>query len=125
MLVQRLKDAAELGLATIAYSRFTRKSDHQPPANPLLYVSSHPARDIVKDLALAGIPKVTREGKIDFHARRVAYITHLIETGADVKTVQTLARHSDPRITLAVYAKTRPERLAEAAAAIGKTLLVS
>jgi hypothetical protein len=50
------------------------------------------ARDLDIDLKRAGIPKTTREGKIDFPACRVAYITHLIETGADVKTVQTLAR---------------------------------
>jgi len=97
---------------------------NQTPKDPLLYVPSHAARDLDKDLKRAGIPKTTREGKIDFHACRVAYITHLIETGADVKTVQTLARHSDPRITLAVYAKARPERLADAAEAVGKAVLV-
>jgi len=123
VLVQRLKVAAEMKLPEMAYSRYQRTCDKQPPINPLLYVPSHAARDLDKDLKRAGIPKTTSEGKIDFHACRVAYITHLIETGADVKTVQTLARHSDPRITLAVYAKARPARLAEAAEAVGKAVL--
>lgn len=123
VLIRRLKEAGEMKLAQIAYSRFTRKTDKQPPNNPLLYVPSHAARDLDIDLKRAKIAKTTSEGKIDFHACRVAYITHLIETGADVKTVQTLARHSDPRITLAVYAKARPERLADAAEAIGKAML--
>jgi integrase len=55
--------------------------------------------------------------------RRVAYSTHLVESGADVKTVQELARHSDPRITLAVYAKARKERLANAAELVGRAVL--
>jgi len=122
-LISRLKEAASMRLAEIAYSRYTRTTDRQPPANPLLYLPSHPARDLEKDLKLAGIPKITREGKLDFHACRVAYITHLIETGADVKTVQMLARHSDPRITLAIYAKARPERLLAAAEAVAKAIL--
>jgi len=123
ILIKKLKDAAELKLAEITYTRHMRASDNEPPKNPLLYVSSHPARDLDIDLKCAGIPKKTAEGKIDFHACRVAYITHLIEGGSDVKTVQTLARHSDPRITLMIYAKARPEKLAAAAETIGNTLL--
>ena len=98
-------------------------TDHKPPANPLLYVPSHPAREFDKDLKKAGIPKKTEDGKVDFLACRVAYISHLVESGADVKVVQTLARHSDPRITLAVYAKVRPERLVNAVEAFGKSVL--
>ena len=85
----------------------TRKSDAKPPADPLLYVPSHPARELEEDLDAAEIPKWTDDGKVDFHACRVAYITLLFEGGADVKTVQTLARHCDPRITMNVYARFR------------------
>lgn len=123
ILVGKLKAAAELKLAELTYTRYTRTSDNKPPKNPLLYISSHAARDLDIDLESAGIPKVTAEGKLDFHACRVAYITHLIDAGSDVKTVQTLARHSDPRITLMVYAKARPEKLAEAAQNVGNALL--
>jgi len=49
--------------------------------NPLLYVPSHPARELDKDLETAGIPKHTPEGKVDFHACRVAYISLLFEAG--------------------------------------------
>jgi integrase len=41
----------------------------------------------------------------DFHALRVSYITSLIGGGVNVKAAQTLARHSDPKLTLAVYTK--------------------
>ena len=51
------------------------------------------------------------------------YISHLVESGADVKVVQTLARHSDPRITLTVHAKVHPERLVNAVEAFGKSVL--
>ncbi|MCY3018565.1 MAG: hypothetical protein NTW87_05985 [Planctomycetota bacterium] len=40
-------------------------------------------------------------------------------------TVQELARHSDPRIALALSAKVRHERLAAAAEAVGRAVLAS
>jgi site-specific recombinase XerD len=45
------------------------------------------------DLAAAGIPYETDSGVADFHALRVAYITHLVASGASVKTCQTSAHH--------------------------------
>ena len=42
---------------------------------------------------------------VDFHALRVTYITLLIKSGASVREVQELARHSDPRLTLNIYTK--------------------
>ena len=61
--------------------------------------------------ARAGIPKHTVEGKLDFHAIRLAYINLVIEAGATVKEAQTLARHAKPQMTLGVYGRTREERL--------------
>ena len=122
-LLARLAEAAVARLAEQTYEYLTRRSDHPPPVDPLLYVPSHPGRDLQCDLESAGIPKTTAEGKLDFHACRVAYITHLVESGADVKTIQELARHSDPRITLAIYAKARKERLANAAELVGRAVL--
>ena len=39
-----------------------------------------------------------------------------------MKEAQTLARHSDPRLTLNIYAKTRNERLTEIADKVGNSL---
>jgi site-specific recombinase XerC len=57
------------------------------------------------DLKAAGVPYETPEGVVDFHALRAAYITYLVNSGASVKTCQTLARHSTPSLTIGVYAK--------------------
>jgi len=42
-----------------------------------------------------------------FHDLRGSYVSLLIETGNDIRTVQELARHADARTTLAMYARTR------------------
>ncbi len=43
----------------------------------------------------------------DFHAFRNCYISNVIRAGADLKQAMTLARHSDPKLTTARYARTR------------------
>jgi len=48
-----------------------------------------------------------------WRGRRLAHITRLVESGADVRTVEELARHSDPRITMAIYAAAGEKRLAD------------
>jgi integrase len=58
------------------------------------------------DLKAVGIAPETDSGVVDFHALRGTYITHLVNSGASVKTCQTLARHSTPVLTIGVYAKT-------------------
>lgn len=55
------------------------------------------------DLKAAGISYSTSQGYADFHALRHTYVTRLLRSGASTKIVQTLARHSDPRLTLNVY----------------------
>ena len=77
----------------------------------MLYVPSHTARDLHEDLQRAGIAKQNDEGKIDFHALRTAFATVVVESGANPKEAQTLLRHSDPRITMNMYAKARPHQL--------------
>jgi integrase len=57
------------------------------------------------DLEAVGVPYETSEGVADFHALRTAYITYLSNSGASIKTCQTLARHSTPTLTIGVYAK--------------------
>ena len=57
------------------------------------------------DLKAAGIAPETDSGIVDFHALRGTYVTHLVASGASVKTCQTLARHSTPSLTIGIYAK--------------------
>ncbi len=74
-------------------------------------------------LKTAGIPKLTHEGKIDFHACRVAYVTLVLESGANAKEAQSLARHSTPILTMNVYARATKGRLAEISERVGDKIL--
>jgi integrase len=57
------------------------------------------------DLARTGIGAVDASGHVvDMHSLRHGYVTVLARAGVPTKTLQTLARHSDPRLTLNVYA---------------------
>jgi len=64
---------------------------------------------IRRDLKAAGVPRETVEGVIDFHALRTTYVSRLVASGTDVKTAQTLARHSTPALTIGLYARTTTE----------------
>lgn len=57
------------------------------------------------DLKAAGVPYETSEGCATFHASRGTYVSNLVSSGASVKTCQVLARHSDPALTIGIYAK--------------------
>ena len=70
------------------------------------------------DLEAAGIPYQTAEGVADFHALRHTYVTRLVRSGVSVKIAQELARHSDPKLTLGVYAHAALEEKAEAVARV-------
>jgi integrase len=77
------------------------------------------ARMLRKDLKAVGIPyavkgpdKVTRFA--DFHALRHTYITLLTRTGVGPKEAQSLARHSDIRLTMGRYTHTDQAALLEA-----------
>lgn len=94
------------------------------PDNPLLFVPWHTYRVLEKDLKKAGIPKHNPKGKLDFHALRVAYINMVIESGATVKEVQVLARHTAPTITFNTYGRVKPERLAATVEKIAANLYV-
>ncbi len=103
--------------------RLVDSTRRKEPDEPLLKVPSHPARELNKDLKAARIPKyVVGQGKLDFHALRVTHITLVIEVGANVKEAQTLARHSDPRLTMNIYARASNKRLAEITEAVGDIL---
>ena len=121
-LVAALAAFAKTGEARMLYDRFTKRRDStlEIPERPLLYVPQHTARDIYKDLEAAGIRRRTVEGKADFHACRVAYVTLLNDAGANAKEAQTLARHSTPNMTQNTYARARQERLSEVTEAVGE-----
>lgn len=56
----------------------------------------------------------------DFHANRHTYITNLAKAGVSPKTAQTLARHSDVRLTMGVYTHSNFQEQAEAVAKLPK-----
>jgi integrase len=70
------------------------------------------------DLKAAGIPYVL-EGPdglryADFHALRHSFISMLDKSGATLKEAMQLARHSDPRLTMAVYGRAQLHDLGQA-----------
>ncbi len=73
------------------------------------------------ELDACGIP-YTVEGPdgplyADFHALRHSYVALLDKSGATLKEAMQLARHSDPKLTMAVYGRAR---LNDLTAAVGK-----
>ncbi len=58
---------------------------------------------------------------VDFHAQRHTYISGIVAGGASVKTAQTLARHSDPRLTIGRYSHARLHDLQGALDALPST----
>ena len=121
-LVERLVCFCDSGIIPLLYQRFFRK--FICPQDALLYVPSHPARELDMDLKAAGIPKKTDEGKIAFHALRTSFVTLTYEAGANHKEAQALARHSTPHLTANTYGRTRNERLAEVAEIVADRVLL-
>ena len=65
------------------------------------------ARMIRQDLTASGIdPADDGTGKLDFHALRHSFASLLAQSGVDVKTAQSLLRHSTPVLTFGVYTHT-------------------
>ena len=124
-LVQTIECFAQSGAARGLYIQFLRNQDGttEVPENPLLYVPSHPARDLEEDLDAAKIPKHNSEGKVDFHSCRVTYVTFLLEAGASAKEAQALARHATPEMTMNHYARVRDGRLADVVERVGDEIL--
>jgi integrase len=121
-LVERLACFCTSGIVPNLYQKYFRK--FTCPDDALLYVPSHPARTLDKDLETAGIPKHTAEGKIAFHALRTCFITLAFEAGANHREAQQLARHSTPALTANLYGRTRNERLAEVAGKVADRVLL-
>jgi integrase len=89
--------------------------ERRHPGAPALPVPDRTSDMLRADLERAGIPYRDGAGRvIDFHALRASYITNLIQSGADVKTAQMLARHSNPSLTISRYTHTDDARKRDA-----------
>jgi hypothetical protein len=70
------------------------------------------------DLDAAGVAYIVEgpDGPLyaDFHALRHSYIALLEKSGATLKEAMQLARHSDPKLTLAVYGRAQLHDLGRA-----------
>ncbi len=53
-----------------------------------------------RDLKAAGIPYRTAAGVADFHVLRHSFITAMGKAGVELSVRQSLARHSDPKLTM-------------------------
>ncbi len=126
-LLEPLKEFIASGMARDMYRKHygRRDANRDIPVAPLLFVPSHAARSLHIVADRAGVPWTTELGKMDFHALRVAYINLIIGTGADVKTAQTLARHSTPTMTMNVYGRAVDERMAKAVETLGDMIMSS
>ncbi len=108
-LVKQLATFADSGIVPGLYQQFARTLAF--PKDPIVFVNSHPARELDGYLKAAGIPKATAEGRVAFHALRTTFVTFTYEAGATHKEAQELARHKTPNLTSNTYARVRSERL--------------
>ncbi len=75
-------------------------------ATQLVFEIGFPSPTVFRsDLAAAGIPH-TRERRVDFHALRHTFGTHLSLRGASPRVVMEAMRHSDMRLTMKTYTDT-------------------
>ncbi len=123
-LVEKLEDYAAADRATLVYADAYACSPTQaePPGGRLLYVPTHTAGALDKDLRAPGTEKRNVEGKADFQSLRVTHVPMLGEAGGTITDLQGLARHATPQVTANVYWRTREERLTSLAEAIGSVV---
>ena len=96
-----------------------RDQPGRPPGEGVVIEVPRLLKTFNEDLALAGIPKRDTSGRtVDLHCLRHTYGTLLIKAGADIKTVQTLMRHSTPSLTLGIYVHHDRGRMREAVASL-------
>ncbi len=90
------------------------KVESTPPETPIFRLPFRTARMVSFDLLAAGIPLVVDGEVVDFHSLRASYVTNLLRRGISPGTVQKLARHSDPRLTMNIYNKVNANDLRDA-----------
>ncbi|MFM9995527.1 MAG: tyrosine recombinase XerC [Phycisphaerales bacterium] len=75
-----------------------------PNAERLWPLPDKPRRRVlVPDLVAAGIDPHDPSGTVDFHSFRHGFVSRVVRSGVSIKAAQTLARHSDPKLTLNIY----------------------
>ncbi len=106
-LMNKLTAYAESGEAKALYKRYPARGNlrHQVPENPLLFVPNHIARIFNRALKEAGIPKNTKDGKLDVHSARTAYITNVYRSNVDIQTTLSLCRHTTLNTALYHYVR--------------------
>lgn len=85
---------------------------------PILRLPDKTAKMLRVDLQAAGIVVKNEDGVLDFHALRHSFVSLLAVSNAPVRVVQELARHSDPRLTMAVYSHVTVRETTTALAAL-------
>lgn len=80
-------------------SLFVFSTDTGKPLSP-----RNVSRDVAVRRKALGLPATMR-----LHDLRGTFVSQLMEAGVDLRTVQELARHSDPRTTQGMYARSRTE----------------
>jgi integrase len=126
-LMERLAAFVESGDAGNLYARIYRRQGQRPtartpPEAPLLYVPYNTATMLKRDLDAAGVAFETKEGRLDFHALRTAYVNFLLDVGAAPKELQDLARHQTLEMTMNTYGRTRTARKRSLVEALGEML---
>jgi integrase len=78
------------------------------PADELVFAGRIPSmRKMHEHLKAAGIAVLDEQGnKVDFHALRMTFSTHLELVGASLQVRQDALRHCDPRLTAGTYTDT-------------------
>ncbi len=76
----------------------------KPCGQPVFGVPEKTYKLMQADCRAAGVAYCDQEGRYaDFHAWRHSFISTLAKANVSVKLAQTLARHSDPKLTLNTY----------------------
>lgn len=90
-------------------------SKGQVLSSPLLRVPtrSSASDNIARDFKNARIIRLAKDGKgkATFHSFRATYISMLVETKMDLKTIMELSRLGSSQLVLETYAKAMPERV--------------
>ncbi len=76
----------------------------KPHGRPVFALTKRTALMLKLDLSRVGIAAEDDQGQhVDMHSLRHGYISTLAKAGVPMKTLQSLARHSDPKLTMNVY----------------------
>jgi integrase len=96
----------------------TNKPAGQPVWPGSWWADGNAAEMLQDDLEAVGVPYVTDgpDGPLyaDFHSLRHTFIALLDRSGATLKEAMQLARHSDPKLTMAVYGRAQLHDLSRA-----------